>query len=78
MTKPQNIISFFCIKKSDLNHKEFWNIIIYCGSKRDTENWEVSIESGWLSGCCIREDKGIFYQFLKSLNLENKIEIIRG
>jgi len=73
-----SITSFFCVEQCTLSENEMYSIILYCGSKRDTENWELSIDKGWASAYCVGEDTGKFYEFLQSAGLDKKVEIIRG
>ena len=71
--------STFVIKKDELNDSEAYKIMLYSASeenKRD-DDWEVSIENGWINGVALGEDRGAFYRFLIENGLANKIEIIK-
>lgn len=77
MTKPENIISFFVFEQVLLDHNSLYKILLYCGSKRDCENWTLTIEDGWVNGYC-NGDTGKFYEFLCGVGLAEKVEIVRG
>lgn len=70
--------SFFCVEQSTLTYDEMYSLILYCGSKRDTEHWQLDVEKGWASAYCFGEDVGKFYEFLQVAGMDKKVEIIRG
>ena len=78
MDSITNIVSFFCVEKTKLDKKEAYKLLLYCGSTKDSENWDLSVENGWINACCIGEDTGKFYEYLQSVGLDKKVEIIRG
>ena len=71
--------STFVIKKDELNDSESYKIILYSTSDENkrADNWQVTIEQGWMSGIALNEDRGAFYRFLIENGLASKIEIIR-
>lgn len=72
-------ISTFIIEREKLTDSELYKIILYCGSKDDPENWEVTVSEKFnmVNGCSTK-DTGKFWEFLKQNQLDNRIEIVRG
>ena len=72
------IYSFFCFDRSEIADEFVLKIICYCGSTIDPEKWEVTTERGFVSGMCLKQDMGKFYEFLQILGIHEKINIVRG